>query len=421
MSKRILFIQHASAMGGSVLSLLYLMQKLDRSKYIPVVACVSPLGGVVELYQSQGIETFHWPRLAIFPHTTGGWYPIWNPRALGQLAKKIAAFPSGVTATRQLIQKVKPDLVHLNSVVLAPSAVGVKREKIPLVWHVREAVVPGHMGCRRALIKHWLMSLPDEIIFISSDEKQQLLNNRRGVVIPNFVDFNRFNQEVDGSACRQDLGLKKSDFAVLFLGGLGKIKGIHPFLEAVRIEHERNPHLHVVIASGISPQSTRWIARTARVVLPLLGCPTTRQRAMAFMQLNQMQCYVHLLPFRSDIERLIAACDVLAFPSIEPHFARPVIEAGAMGKPVIASRIGGVEELIEEGVTGILVPPGDVHAIADALHTLFTQSAMAANMGRNGCKRSQLSYNADINVEEITRIYDHIFDGKYETDHQCLH
>ncbi|MCX7113648.1 MAG: glycosyltransferase family 4 protein [Proteobacteria bacterium] len=410
--KRILYIQHANAMGGSALSLLYLMQKLDRSKYLPVVACVSQLGGVIELYRSQGIETFYWPGIAIFPHTTGGWYPIWNPRALVQLAKTISAFPSGVTTTRKLIQTVKPDLVHLNSVVLAPCAMGVNREKIPFVWHVREAVVPGHLGCRRALIEHWLVSLPDEIIFISSDERHQLLNNKRGVVIPNFVDFDRFNQEVDGSHCRRELGFNDSDYVVLFLGGLGEIKGIHPFLEAIRIEHDRNPRLHAVIASGISPQSTSWLARTGRFILPRMGNPTTRQRAMAFMQTHQMQAYVHLLPFRADVERLIAACNVLVFPSVEPHFARPVIEAGAMGKPVIGSRIGGVEELVEDGTTGILVPPGNARSLADALHALFVDPAMALNMGCNGHRRARLLYNADINAKETIQIYDRIFNAK---------
>ena len=80
-----------------------------------------------------------------------------------------------------------------------------------------------------------------------------------------------------------------------------------------------------------------------------------------------MEPWVRLLPFRPDPERLNAAADLVVFPSTLPHFARPVIEAGAMAVPVVASRLGGVEELVEDGMTGILVPPGDPAALGDAI------------------------------------------------------
>lgn len=408
MTKRILYIQHATAMGGSVLSLLYLIQKLDCSRYTPIVACAGPESLVTSLYRDHGIETLSFPELSIFPHTTGGWFPLYNPRALVQLAMTIARFPNSIRATQRLIGELAPDLVHLNSIVLVPSAIGAARMGVPVVWHVREAVVRGHFGLRRYLIRRLLDRIPTETVFISSSERHLAFHDRKGVYIPNFVDFNRFDRTLDGPTCRRELGLAPDDQVVLFLGGLGVIKGIYPFLEALRRERARNPRLQALIGVGISASSGSRVARVARVILPLVRCPTTRQRVMAFLERHQMGSYVHLLPFRNDVEHLLAASDLLAFPSIAPHFARPVIEAGAMGKPVIASRIGGVEELIEDGETGILVAPGDAAALADAVHRILTDPAAAARMGQKGFERARLLYNADINAGTTIAIYDRI-------------
>ena len=133
MTKRILYIQHATAMGGSVMSLFYLIQKLDRNKYTPIVACLGPESCVTEFYRDHGFETLSCPGLSILPHTTGGWLPLYNPRALYQLARTIAQFPGTIRSTQRLIEEVKPNLVHLNSVVLVPSSIGAAHMGVPVV------------------------------------------------------------------------------------------------------------------------------------------------------------------------------------------------------------------------------------------------------------------------------------------------
>jgi glycosyltransferase involved in cell wall biosynthesis len=252
------------------------------------------------------------------------------------------------------------------------------------------------------------MLLPTEIVFISSDERRKLLGDDRGVVIPDIVDFTRFDRNLDGQRCRHELGLSPNDQVVLFLGGLSDIKGAHPFLEALPIVREQHPRLHVVVAAGISPMSHRLDARIGRLILPLLGQPTDRQRAGRILRRHDMGSYLHLLAFRRDAENLMAASDVVVFPSTEPHNGRPVQEAGAMAKPVVASRIGGVEELVEDGETGILVPPGDVQALADALGKVLGDHTGARRMGERGFLRAKRLYNADFNSQQTFAIYDRI-------------
>lgn len=406
--KRILYIQHATSLGGSAISLLNLLRQLDRQRYEPVVACVGTGDAIPSFYREHGVEAFACPDLGIFPHTTGGWFPLYNPRALLHLCLAWARFNSVARAMERLVARVHPDLVHLNSVVLGPCAVGAARTGVPMVWHVREAVVHGHFGLRRRIIRNWLTRLPDEIIFISGDERRQLLGDLRGVVIPNGVDFQRFDRKLDRHAMRQELGLAPDAQVVLFLGGFWSIKGTQPFLKALHIEHQRNPRVHAVVAGALATPSKRLVARIGRFILPLIGRPTDRQWATRFMRQHTMETYVHLLPFRDDVERLLAASDVLLFPSTAPHFARPVIEAGAMARPVVASRLGGVEELVADGETGLLVTPNDVQALADALHQVLTQPEAASRMGENGFRRAQALYNADRNAAQVMELYDRV-------------
>ena len=410
MTHRILYIQHAGALGGSCMSLLYLLQGLDRSQYEPIVACIHDAPAVVDLYREHGFETLVWPGISDFRHTTLGWYPLYNPVAVSELLRRIVRFWPSVRATEVLVRHVQPDLVHLNSLVLAPSAIGVKRARVPLVWHVREPVHPGHLGLRRRFLAWLLMRLADEAIFISHFDRQQLTDGCKGVVIHNFVDFQRFDRTLDGESVRVELGLRPENKVVLFLGGLSEVKGIFPLLHALHLAKQHIPELHCVIGAGKHQRSNSLLARTARAVLPQIGRGTHSQRVAGLMQRYGMRDYVHLLPFRTDVKRLIAASDLVVFPSIEPHFPRPVIEAGAMAKPVVASRIGGVEELVVDGETGLLVPPGDVEALAKAVVQVLSDETLARSLGQAGYCQARTLFDGETNVCKTVAVYERILE-----------
>jgi glycosyltransferase involved in cell wall biosynthesis len=111
---------------------------------------------------------------------------------------------------------------------------------------------------------------------------------------------------------------------------------------------------------------------------------------------------------RTDVPQLLAACDVLVFPSVEPHFARPIIEAGAMGKPVVASRLGGPLELVAEGETGLLVPREDPQALAEALIEVLRDPERAAALGEAGYQQAREHFNADKNAQATFALYDQL-------------
>ena len=381
MRRRVLYIDHSGARGGAPLSLCSLIGALDRERYEPVVACVRDAPEVLEAFRATGAETLHAPGISTFPHTSGEWNPLHTPAGVLRAARASASFASSARATEALVRRVGADLVHLNSLVLAPSAAGARRAGARVVWQVRESVHSGHAGVRRRLLARMLARWAHEAIFISQDDRRRLTGGRLGVVIPNFADERRFHAGVDGSAVRAQLGIPADAPLVLFLGGVSTIKGAHVLLPALALARRLVPGLHALLAGAERPWSRTLTARAARAVLPLLGGGTERQRFVRAYREGGMEDWAHLLPFRPDPERLMAAADLVVFPSTVPHFARPVIEAAAMARPVVASRLGGVEELVDDGRTGLLVPPGDPAALADEIARVLLDPALARGMG----------------------------------------
>ena len=398
----ILYVYHGQSLGGAPLSLLYLIQHLDLSRYRPVVCCLHD-SDVVAYFRQKGVETHVCSGIGDFQHTTAGWYPLYNPLGFWGLGRSLVSFLPSAWRTKALLQRYGADLVHLNSVTLAPSALGAWLAGVPVVWHVREAVVNGHFGVRRRLLRWLVEVLADEAIFICEDNRRRLGVRHKAVIIYNFVDFGRFDYRLPGDPVRVELGIPAQAKVVLMLGGVGRIKGTLALVEAMAEVRRHLPQAVALITGSGSPGSGPD-PRLARLA-SYFGYVRYSERVQRAVARHELSDCVRFLPFRSDVERLIAACDVVAFPSTEPHFARPVIEAGAMAKPVVASRIGGVEEVVQDGVTGLLVPPGDVDALACALIQLLNDSVLAARQGEGGYRQARRLFDAKSNAMQTFRVY----------------
>ncbi len=113
---------------------------------------------------------------------------------------------------------------------------------------------------------------------------------------------------------------------------------------------------------------------------------------------------VELLGVRSDVPDLLAAADVLCLTSDSEALPMSILEAMALARPVIATDVGGTPEQVEHGVTGLLVPPGDVAAAADALGRVAADPAAARAMGERGRERQRERFDGDAMVTGYLRV-----------------
>jgi glycosyltransferase involved in cell wall biosynthesis len=391
---RILYVHHGRGIGGAPLSLLYLIRGLDRARFQPVVACLHE-SAAADLFRRDGIETVVLRGVSDFSHTNVLWYPWWQwPKTLLRLAQ----FPLSYFRALRFLRRHSFDIVHLNTSTLTAFGLAAHGTGARVAWHIREPLHPGYFGLRRWAIRRIIDRCADVVIPISRHDAAQLLPSGRIEVVYNFVDRAQFHPGIDGAAVRAEFGISSGRSLVLMLGGVNPVKGTREFAEAAARVLAAGADAQFVVAGPVPAPSLRArlsgltsYARSVREAMP----PSLRER-MIFTGV------------RADVPQLLAAADILCFPSTVPHFARPVIEASAMGVPVVASDLGGPQELVRHGETGLLVPAHDAAALADALLTLLHDAALRERMGQAGIAFAREHFDADTNTCAVLGLYERL-------------
>lgn len=180
-------------------------------------------------------------------------------------------------------------------------------------------------------------------------------------------------------ALRAELGLAKDAPLVGAVGRLTAQKGFRYLLEAFAVVRRSLPQAHLVIAGD----------GELRSILEAQGDKDA----------------VHFLGWRSDVPSVMADIDVLAVPSLWEGFGLVALEAMALSKPVVASRVSALPELVTDGETGLLVPPADPEALAEALGALLSDKARAQTMGERGRVRLQIDFSVQRMVRQHVAVY----------------
>jgi len=115
--------------------------------------------------------------------------------------------------------------------------------------------------------------------------------------------------------------------------------------------------------------------------------------------------------YRQDVSSIVSAADVFVLPSLAEPFGLVLVEAMALGKPVIATRVGGPLEIVEDGVTGLLVPPADPAAMAEAIRALLADPERRRAMGEAGRARFEAQFTAERMARETVEVYRKVLEG----------
>ena len=388
------------------MSLLYTIKGLDSQRYNASVAVAAPEGEVVQFYKENGLNAVAAPELTQLHFSTVA------PRYVFMLItwKEIITFifkrKSCYQRMDNLIAEFKPDIVHLNSMPLSTSALYLKQKNIPFIWHVREpAQTLSPISLRRKIIGKLLRELPKASIFLSDYDRKSWAVKENSNIIPNFIDFNIFNKEINSENIKVKYNIPKNFKILLFAGGLRAVKGIFSLIKALKIVAEKNPNIICIMPGSDYDPPQSFVMSIAKTIGPFINQEPTGLRAIKMINKLKLDRICLRLPYCKDIQNIIAAADIVVFPSTKPHFARPVIEASAMGKAVIASDLPGVRELINNK-TGVLVPPGDHILLAEAISNLLNNPELRQTLGENGYDFAKQNFSHTKACENIMSIYD---------------
>ncbi len=229
----------------------------------------------------------------------------------------------------------------------------------------------------------------DKIITLTKRGKKRFLEHGIGEEqqinhIYNGIDFKKFDITEDKSrGKRGELGLCKYDFVCATVGRLVPVKGHTYLLKAIR---------RVV---QVFPQAK----------FLFVGDGPLRQRLQHEIKLLALEGNVSLLGARSDIADILLCIDLFLLPSINEGFGIVLVEAMALGKPILATRVGGIPEIVVDGTTGILVPPKDSVAFAAAIIKLHKNPKLAYEMGQAGYRRARRIFDIESTVQKYEELY----------------
>ena len=361
----LLYLHGVAEIGGAERDLLALLRGLDRAKWSPIVAC--PGHGPL-------IDELKVLNVPVFPIT----FPAW---------RKVKDFPWRFPALIRLVwlvRTVKAAVIHVNDLWWAPyGCLAAKLCGVPSVVLVRQ-----NLESRR--VHQYYLDKADHVVAVAKTAALVLhasgIPQQRTRVIASGVDTKWFSQsrDRDGRAC---LGISTDSLVIGCLANVLAIKGHDLLIEAFSKVTREFPSACCLF---VGREDGSPYGREVRTLADRLGLTDK----------------IHFVGFQSDVRPYLAVMDCVALTSRSEGLPIALLEAMAMGKPVVSTRVGGISEVVEDGVTGLLVPPESSDSIAVALQTLLRDPTRRQEMGRAGRQRVLEQFDLNSTVEAFQHLYE---------------
>lgn len=391
---RIVFFDEAVAFGGSVVVLAHLLDNLDRTRFQPFVVTSLDAPSIRKLFRSEDVLCWFQPRLS-YAHRIR-WMskcPIsaeWARRLWAYLFTGIA-FLANLPGHIRLFAKVwltHPDIIHVNNG--REGLMAAKFFRFPFVLHfhgMTHGFIYGTYDVRFAAAAFVSISK-----FITDEAIKLGVPADRITDIPNPAP--RFERsEVDRAAWRSKFGLKDEMVAFAHVARVIRWKGQLEFLQAFAIAAPKCPDaVALIVGDDVEGLSAEY-PKSLRAVVAEAG----------------LQDRVIFTGHVENIVSLMSAMDVVVHSSIDPEpFGLVITEAMAAGTAVIAARLGAPIEIVEHGVSGLLVDPKDSIEFAHAIESLAKDPQTRQKLGEEGQRMARTRYAPELFAERIQAVYDAI-------------
>lgn len=384
--------------GGSHHSLFLLVKHIDRDKYFPVVlfyqdnVMVADFKNICEVYtfKQNNVFTIEKKFPELFKIINGSKY-IKIPFLIYQKIHNLAIFyiPNLINIIK-FIKKHKIDLIHVNNYPSVTDWLIISKFfKIKIVSHLRGFYYTSNFN--KMLVKYY-----DRVIstskWVADQIKEQKIAYKNVVLIYNGIDVDTF--QINKRSCENILkewNIPENTPVIGVIGNIRKWKGQHVAIEATKLLVDKYNNIRCILVGSISNsnEDTEYYEYLKELVTKY-----------------NIKENIMFAGFRNDIFDVISNFNILVHTSVLPEpFGRVILEGMILRKPVIATNQGGPLEIIQNGVSGILIPPEDPKSLADNISFLFENKNISNIMGENARRRIEEKFNIIKTVKKIEELY----------------
>ena len=363
---RILYVVTSAGFGGASMHVLQLMRYFTTQGFeIGLVSAPEPR--LLREAEKLGVRLFVNPYFVRRLH-------IFND---------IRAF----VPVKKAIKEFSPDIIHAHS-----TKAGLIARFWSAVLNVKPIIFTAHGWAFTEGREYWKRFLlaqieklagyvTDKIICVSEFDRKLALKFKvaredKLVVIHNGVDPNEFFK------ISRDYRKSSNEVIVTFVGRLAPPKDLLLLIDAIKLVPE--------------------------IKLQIVGDGELRQQVEGYIFKNALRDRVILLGERFDIPKILAESDIFVLPSRWEGLPLTIIEAMMSGLPVVATRVGGIPELVDDGVNGYLVPSRDVNALAKAIRKLVSDVELRERMGKAGREKAIEKFTLDKMLSKIAQVYEDV-------------
>ncbi len=362
---RVVYLAHRFMIGGAEEMVLSLVRHLP-ARFEPLVCCIADAGPIGQEIKRTGTPV---AELGLNPGLRR---------------------PLDVNGIRRYLRETRPDIVH--TFLLTASLYGrlaAILERVPVVIGT-EVNIYEHKRASHAWVERMLMARTDRVVASAESVRdfyvRQIHADPAKVdVIYNAVDFAQATAEKSRDQMRAELGVPGDAIVAGVIARLTEQKG-HRFLFDALAQQPSLSELRVIVVGGGELAD---------------GLKRHAERA-------GLASRVHFLGARRDLGDLLAAMDIFVMPSLWEGLPLSLVLAMGAGLPVVATRVAGIPEVVEDGRTGLLVPPADAPALASALARLAADSTLRHRLGAAARASVLPRFNVQHYVDAIVALYDRL-------------
>jgi glycosyltransferase involved in cell wall biosynthesis len=384
----LLVVSHAVDIGGAERGIIRKLGNIDRELFEPSFACPSP-GPMTQEMEKLDIKVF-------LGHPSKRLLNI-RRRSMGESRLAVILYPFdfmvSVARLAQLIRKEGFDLVLADSAKAdIYGSLGGWLARRPVVWHIHDIFEPPVFSALNLwMIKTFAKHFATRIISVSEAAKKALVDmgvpGEKVQTVYNGIDMEAARNTREAADVRRELGIETGAPVAGMVGRLVDWKGPDYFIRAAAKVAQAVPEARFLMV-GDAVHGEKSYVDTLKDLCGELGLVDR----MVFTG------------FRDDVLDIVSCLDVMVHASVLPEpGAQVLFEAMAEGCPVVATRGGGVSEIVDDGVTGLLVPPRDAGAMAEAITTILLDRDKAKRMGEAGYRKATESYTVSNMARGIER------------------